>query len=133
MIARFADTSYYIALLNPDDDLHAQAVAVTDTLVGQVITSEWVLAELGGRLFAPRNRREFFRFVEDLRGDADIVIVGADKATFEAGLALYGRRLDKEWSVVDCISFNIMNERGISEALSTDHHFAQAGFKILLK
>jgi hypothetical protein len=51
----------------------------------------------------------------------------------DAGLGLYGRRLDKEWSLADCIAFVVMKDEGITDALTTDRHFEQAGFKVLLK
>ena len=51
----------------------------------------------------------------------------------DAGLALYANRTDKDWSLTDCISFVVMNERGITDALTGDHHFEQAGFAALLK
>jgi uncharacterized protein len=133
MIARFADASYYLALLNPDDEFHEQAASLASGLTGTIVTSAWVLSELAGRLAAVANRRAFLSLVADLRAHRDVVIVRADQRSFELGLELYAQRPDKEWSLVDCISFNIMRKRRIAEALSADHHFEQAGFQVLLK
>lgn len=52
---------------------------------------------------------------------------------FDEALTLYAGRLDKGWSLTDCASMAIMTRRGITEALTSDHHFEQAGFKVLLK
>jgi hypothetical protein len=68
-----------------------------------------------------------------LRGDSFVTIVPVDQTKYEAGLALYRNRPDKDWSLTDCISFAIMQEHGITEALTGDHHFEQAGFIALLK
>jgi predicted nucleic acid-binding protein len=63
----------------------------------------------------------------------DVEIVPATMEWFERGMELYEGRPDKEWSLTDCISFAVMTERGVSDALTNDHHFEQAGFRILLK
>lgn len=57
----------------------------------------------------------------------------ANVEIFERGVELYHSRLDKQWSLTDCISFVVMSEEGIAEALTGDHHFEQAGFVALLK
>ena len=65
--------------------------------------------------------------------DPTAIVVAPDVRLYDAGLRLYADRLDKNWSVTDCISFLAMRERRIVEALTTDHHFEQAGFVALLK
>jgi predicted nucleic acid-binding protein len=127
------DASYYIALLNRDDEAHSKAVAVTVDLDSPIITTAWVLAELGGHLSAPADRPAFIQLVTHLRQDPDAIVLPADQRLFDAGLDLFARRRDKHWSLVDCISFCVMSERGLMDALSTDSHFEQAGFRILLK
>lgn len=129
----FADASYYIALLSQEDDAHERTVAVTESLDRHVVSTVWVLAELGGRLASPPDRQAFVDLVAQLLRDPDVTIVPAEQRLFDAGLELYARRPDKQWSLIDCISFVVMSERGLSEALSTDHHFEQAGFRILIK
>lgn len=68
-----------------------------------------------------------------LRSEPLITIAPLDMETFDAGVELYRARPDKDWSLTDCISFVVMRERGITEALTGDRHFEQAGFKALLK
>jgi len=60
-------------------------------------------------------------------------VVGLDPHLYQRGINLYAQRPDKEWSLTDCISFVVMSDRGITEALTGDHHFEQAGFRALLK
>jgi predicted nucleic acid-binding protein len=59
--------------------------------------------------------------------------VGHDDDLYEAGIELYRARADKDWSLTDCISFVVMEERGIADALTGDRHFEQAGFQAMLK
>src|SRR3954452_12032913 len=108
-------------------------MSIASQLEGKIITRAWILMELGGRLAGLANRRAFLNLIADLGANRDVVIIRPDQRTFDLGMQLYSRRLDKEWSLVDCISFNIMQKREISEALSADHHFEQAGFRILLR
>ncbi len=129
----FADAFYYFALLNPSDEAHRRAVEFTGSFDGKLITTAWVLTELADGMANPANRRVFMNFHHELCGDPQVVIVPPDADLFEQGLELYGRRPDKGWSLTDCISFVVMEEQEIAEALTGDHHFEQAGFAALLK
>lgn len=129
----FADTFYFLALLNADDDAHARAVGFTAVYSGELITTAWVLTELADALCSPINRPEFIATLADLRASSQVRIIPPDVAIFEKGIQLFSARLDKEWSLTDCISFEVMKREGIAEALTGDHHFEQAGFQALLK
>lgn len=133
MNERFADTSYFVALLNPQDSVHHRAARLTTEFVHTVVTSEWVIAELAAYMSRPPLRRLFSAMFEEIRADPLFVILPADHAGFEQGLDMFVKHQDKAWSLADCISFAIMRERGIHEALTADHHFEQAGFISLLK
>ncbi len=132
MSSVFADTSFYIALANPKDAWHQAATRAGDQSHGTVLTTEYVLLELGNYLCAPSDRQLFLRLIEMLRKDPKTTIVSASSELLEAGLQLYAGRPDKWWSLTDCISFCVMERHGIKDALSCDHHFAQAGFQLLL-
>ena len=130
---KFADTSYLLALLNPDDEFHAAATALSGKLDEIVVTTMWVLTELGDALHRGRNRAVFARFLDTLGSHEDFEVVPASAELFQREVELFRARPDKEWSLTDCISFVVMTEKGISEALTGDRHFEQAGFHALLK
>ena len=132
MTACFADTSYYIALLNRDDDSHQAVSSFTDGFEGRYVTTSAVLNELGNHLAYPPNRELFNNFLSALRIDAGVQIIHVDQRLFDAGATLYAERPDQEWSLTDCISFVVMTELSLTDALSLDHHFEQAGFRLVL-
>lgn len=132
MNALFADTHYFLALLLKGDADHSKAVAIAEKITNPIITTQWVLTEVGDALAGAKFRHRFVQLVEALRADPACTIVPASEALFDAGVHLYAERPDKDWALTDCISFALMNEYGLSEALTGDHHFRQAGFRILL-
>jgi len=129
----FADTSYFIALVGEDDDAHELAIGRTATFKGRIVTTGWVLMEVANHLAEPQNRQVFLDLLDDLRADSRVSIVPATESAFGEGVHLYRQRMDQAWSLVDCISFLVMRAEGITEALTGDHHFEQAGFVALLK
>ncbi|MCP4645192.1 MAG: type II toxin-antitoxin system VapC family toxin [bacterium] len=98
-----------------------------------MITTEFVLVELANHLRAPRDRALFLRFHKMLREDPGTCIVPASSESISSGLALYADRPDKAWSLTDCISMAVMRKRNLTEVLTADHHFEQAGFRALLQ
>lgn len=128
----FADAFYYIALLNPADQYHAAAVDATKTLTQRLVTSGWVLLEVADALSAPAVRQRTHQFLERIAGDANTTILADFAPWFARGLKLYGERRDKSWSLTDCISLEVMQDRGICDALTGDQHFVQPGFRALL-
>ncbi len=133
MIALLADTSFFVAYLNPRDKDHALAVEWMTTFSERIVTSEWVLVELGNYLAEGPNRRLLGSLVRALSAEERVEIVPADHPSFLGALSLYVRRQDKSWSFTDCTSFCLMKARKITDALTTDHHFEQAGFTVLLQ
>ena len=132
MISVFADSFYYYALLNREDEAHHAAVEFTNKFGGRIITSAWVLTELADGMARGSNRQLFISMTTEMRRDPNIKIVPATQKLFESGLELYRERRDKDWSLTDCISFVIMRRQKLTDALTGDHHFEQAGFSILL-
>ncbi len=129
----FVDTSYYIALFGPGDCHHAEAVHLGRSLKRSIIVTEFVLLELGNAMSRAGDRRLFIDFLPQLQSDPDAFIVPASRELFQRGYELYAGRRDKDWSLTDCTSFVVMKERGLTDALTTDRHFEQAGFTMLLK
>jgi predicted nucleic acid-binding protein len=129
----FADSYYLLALFNGRDAAHGRALAASKSLKGTLVTTDWVLVEMADALSDPANRLRCSSFIDDLRHSSRVQIEPASRALFNAGLELYRQRPDKEWSLTDCISFVVMKNQNIDEALTGDHHFEQAGFRALLK
>lgn len=132
----FADTGYWIALLNPYDDLHDKAKKLSQSLKSvTIVSSQMVLTEVLNE-FSKRGenfRKITTQFIEQLAQKPYIIIVPQTDQQFQDGLELYKQRPDKQWSLTDCVSFVIMKQMGISEALAYDKHFEQAGFIALLR
>lgn len=132
MSAVFADTSYFVAFVNPRDSRHDLAMTTGDHLQGTVITTGFVIVEFGNALSASRDRHLFVEFVEFMRDQPRFEIIAASLDLLDEGFRLYSERPDKDWSLTDCISFAVMKERGLGDVLTTDHHFTQAGFNVLM-
>ncbi len=128
----FADSFYFFSLINPKDETHHRAVELSDSLDVPMITTPWVLTELADGLSRSSFRETFSLILDKLREDPLNIIVPASDALFDAGCDLYKARPDKQWSLTDCISFVVMGEHGLTDALTGDHHFEQAGFRPLL-
>ncbi len=119
----FADTSYWIALLNPRDELHHKAVAATQNhSEDQLVTSEMVLVELlnGFSDNGPRLRAASSKAVKVLRSSPNVTVIRQTSDQFEAAFNRFQERLDKDWSLTDCASFLIMEAEGIEAALTND-------------
>ncbi len=96
------------------------------------MTTEFVLLELADALCKPSQREEVLTLWSVVETDPAFRLVHANPELIERGRTLYRERADKEWPLTDCISFVVMRDHAVSEALTADHHFEQAGFKALL-
>ena len=132
----FADTGYWIAILDPQDTLNPKAIQCSISLtLATIYTSEMVLTEFLNH-FAKRGkflRRAAVKFIDSLQKTSDIAIVPQTSELYQQALELYAQRVDQAWSHTDCASFCIMREFNITEALAYDKHFEQAGFIALLR
>jgi predicted nucleic acid-binding protein len=129
----FADTFYFLALLNDRDAASKQVAAFNQSFDGVLVTTDWILTEVADAMCGISDRPRFAAFLRFVRQNPKIKIVRASAGLFDDGLELYLRRRDKEWSLTDCISFVVMKRQRLTDALTGDHHFAQAGFTILFK
>ena len=131
----FVDTAYWVARSNRRDQWHQNARALALQLGSvQFITSELVLVEYLNYFsaFGAEMREQVSVATQDILQNPNIQIVWQTQALFEAGLALYQARLDKGYSLTDCVSMVVMQQESIQEVLTHDRHFAQEGFTILL-
>jgi predicted nucleic acid-binding protein len=130
----FADTIYWVSGLNPRDQWH-EAVVRAEAALGnvQIVTTESVLIEVLNFYAEYKStlRQAAARLVRNTLSNPDVEVVEHSHEAFLTGLELYEARPDKGYSLTDCISMNLMRERGINEALTHDHHFEQEGFNIL--
>ncbi len=128
----FADTYYFLALVSPGDAGHSKALEFGKENERPILTTAWVFTEIADGLADTRNRGLARQLYEDLKSNPLDQVIPPTSELFELGLDLYNKRPDKNWSLTDCISFIVMQEQGISEALTADRHFQQAGFVALL-
>ncbi len=133
----FVDTSGWIEIFGKAEPRHDEATGI---LIGAlrksqlIITTSYVIAEFVGlgEKKCRLSREDLLKAVDEITEEIETEIVHISEESYTAAMAYLRRRLDKEWSLVDAMSFIIMEQRGIGEALTTDHHFVQAGFKRLL-
>ena len=128
----FADSYYYLAFVNERDAGHTRASEFARSYHGRSVTTEWILTEVADALSTPDLREIFLELLQQMRDEPGLIIIEANHELFERGIDLFKRRADKSWSLTDCISFVVMDEQGLTEALTADHHFGQAGFVPLL-
>jgi uncharacterized protein len=134
--AIFLDTAYIFALVNTRDQWHARARQWQAVLTAErrpLLTSAFVLMEIGDGLAAVGFRRQAVQVLDTLAASSLVEVVPATSELYAAGLELYRNRHDKDWGLTDCTSFELMRQRGLREALTTDEHFQQAGFRVLLR
>ncbi len=131
----FVDTAYWIARSNGSDQWHQKAKEVELQLVNfELFTSELVLVEFLNYFcnFGAKMRERIAMVAQKILDDPNIKIVWQTQALFEAGLAFYKSRLDKGYSLTDCVSMVVMQQENIQGVLTQDKHFIQEGFTILL-
>ncbi len=132
----FLDTSGLVALLVADDALHDRATRYFQSLRRSgrlVITSDWVLAELGNSLARTAARPLGAEFIRRLLATPRARVIFIDEALLARALERYAGYADKNWGLVDCASFEVMADHGCHEALTHDRHFEQAGFRRVLE
>ena len=130
---RFVDTGFWVALVNRDDDFHVRARVLNARLRGSFVTTEAILLEIGDTFSRLRWRELGRALLREIRAGGRYDVVPLTSSLLDRAMELYDSRADKEWGLTDCVSFVVMEERGITEALAADQHFVQAGFRALLR
>lgn len=128
----FIDTGYILAAVNTADKFHQRAETAAQRIKPPFVTTEAVLIEVGNALSKLRWRTLGIATLAKLRNAANIEIVPVESPLLDEAIQLYSTRPDKEWGLTDCISFVVMQTRGLTQVLTTDQHFEQAGFQNLL-
>ncbi len=128
----FADTFHFLALLKTDDPYHQRAVELHRVRWRRIITTDCVLLETGDACCDPADHGDFLALYESIPKDSRFEIVRLSPELLERGVVLFRSRADKNWPLTDCISFVVMRDRELTQALTADRHFEQAGFQPLL-
>lgn len=129
----FVDTHFVVALTNERDAHHRAALALADEFEGQpLLTTTAVLLEISNAL-ARGGKRRAIQVLDELMTSEELTVVQLTEQLFDRAYGLYREHRDKDWGLVDCVSFVVMQEDQISDALTNDRHFEQAGFKPLLR
>lgn len=136
MNALFVDTNYWVARVNRQDQWHDAATKLSRSLGDrQLVTTDEVLVEFVSFIasYGPEMRREAGGVVRNILRDPGVQVVPQSRASLLAGLELFEKRLDKEYSLTDCISMQTMRSLGLTEVVSYDRHFLQEGFVVVSK
>jgi predicted nucleic acid-binding protein len=128
----FADTVFWIALVVKHDQYHERARRWSQRITGRITTTVPVLLETANALARPAWRAPGVAMLEHLMGRSDVEVVSLSAELWGRGWEMYRDRPDKAWSLTDCISFVVMREAGLTDALTADEHFRQAGFRAVL-
>lgn len=128
----FLDTGYILAAINSADNFHGRAQSAASQVKPPFITTEAVLIEIGNALSKRRWRPVGVATLARLQNASEIEIIPLDRPLLAEAIKLYSARTDKEWGLTDCISFVVMQTRGLTQVLTTDRHFEQAGFQNLM-
>lgn len=129
----FIDTGFVIALINKRDRYHEQARTLADQFDGRpMLITDAILLEIGNAL-ARGFKAEAVKIISDFLSSDEVKVVRLSPTLFDEAFAVYKKYQDKEWGLVDCVSFVVMRQEKVSRALAFDQHFAQAGFEALMK
>ncbi|MDT7603406.1 MAG: uncharacterized protein QOF61_1403 [Acidobacteriota bacterium] len=129
----FIDTSFVVALVNEKDQHHQRAAELADLFDGfPLITTDAVLLEVGNAL-ARSFKYQASEIIEDFLTSDEVEIMNLDATLFQTAFEMYRAHQDKAWGMTDCLSFIVMRERGIVDALTNDKDFRQAGFNALMR
>ncbi len=134
MAARiFVDTMYVVALINENDEYHELASELAEKHENSsFVTTDSVLLEIANAL-ARNYKEQAVEIIEYFFSSDEVEIVHLNPVLFEKAFQRYKMYLDKTWSLVDCISFEVMKEKKLTDALTGDKHFEQTGFNRLMK
>ena len=122
----FLDSAYAIALSAVTDQYHNKAEILArqiETDAIQMITTRAVILEIGNALASIRYRAAAIELLDSLEEDPNVKIIALSEELYNRAMELYRQRPDKEWGLTDCVSFVVMQDYGITEALTTDEHF----------
>lgn len=131
----FLDASYAIALASTKDTHHRRALELAQQLEAsqnRLITTQPVVFEIGNALSRLSHRRAATLLIDSIEQDPVTEVLPCSGDLYRRALELFRSREDKEWGLTDCLSFVVMEDRGLTEALTADHHYQQTGYRALI-
>ena len=129
----FVDSLYIIALINPRDQHHTRALELAEQFDGTpLLITDAIFLEIGNTL-ARRFKPQGIGAIERPKSGAEVTCVHLTPDLFDRGFQYFSKHRDKDWGLVDCISFVAMRDHGVTDALTHDRHFIQAGFRALMR
>ena len=133
MSRTFVDTAFVVALINQNDQYHARAIELSKKYEGKpLLMTDVVLLEIGNAL--SRNyKQEAIQVIRTFHSSDEVMIVELNFQLFKRAFEIYEKYDDKGWGMVDCLSFVVMRDNEVKDALTSDNHFKQAGFNVLMR
>jgi predicted nucleic acid-binding protein len=133
----FIDTTYILAYFLARDRHHDRARQAARRLAqsggeAKAVTTEAVLTVVCNALSRHATRAEAVKVLRALRANPNLEVLPVDAVLFDNAVSMYAERMDKEWGLTDCVSFVVMRKRGLTQALTIDRHFEQAGFQLIM-
>jgi predicted nucleic acid-binding protein len=138
LVARevFADTAFFVALLDPRDSLNEEAIALAERLArdgARMVTTDAILLETANYCARGPLRKHAGRWIAELRADPGWNIIPLDRPVLLRAEGRYVKHADKSWSLTDCHTMEAMRLRRTRDIATTDRGFSQAGFRCLLR
>ncbi|MCY7346132.1 MAG: PIN domain-containing protein [Pyrinomonadaceae bacterium] len=129
------DTSFAVARASPKDQFYPKAKFWSDKIQAEnisVVVTQAVILEIGNALSKLQFRQVGIGLLKSFEKSENIIVISMTNELYDKAFEIFRSRPDKEWGLVDCVSFVVMQERKITDALTADEHFTQAGFRALL-
>jgi hypothetical protein len=134
--AVFVDSFAWIAVINKSDNFHKIALNIFEELLNKranLITTNYAVVETINALSKIEYRKAVIKFIYKLEKSPSVEIVKITDEIYYNAWALYQKRMDKDWGITDCTSFEVMRIFNIKQAFTNDKHFEQAGYSLLVK
>jgi hypothetical protein len=129
----FVDTLFLVALLNKRDQYHQKALKLAQEFDGYpLVTTDAIFLEVGNAL-AGSYKQEAVALMRTFLTAEEVKVIRLNESLFNQALQLYQDHQDKSWGLVDCVSFMVMRDNQVTQALTFDKHFVQAGFQALMR
>ena len=132
----FVDSFAWIAAINKSDNYHEISLRILEELLNKqakLITTDYVVVETINALSKVKFRKTVIEFIDKLRKSPNVQIVKITDEIYNNAWTLYQQRMDKDWGITDCTSFEVMQMFNIRKAFTGDKHFEQTGYSLIVE